>query len=208
MSSTDPFLQVPGDDARAASAPQPAYAPQPGYTQPGYAPQAGYAQPGYSQPPAPTYTAPSPYQQPTSGGTDGISIAALVTGLLGTGPLAVVLGAVGLRRTADGRRGGTAMAWVGLAFGLVATVVWTAVVTASVMASVEISEAFEDVMETSQSTYGDDPYLDGLWDACDQGDMVACDDLFNESPLGSDYESFGESCGELGLPEDQVWCAD
>ena len=190
MSASDPFLQVPGDDARAASA-SPA-----GYAQPGYASSAGYAQPGYAS--SPQHQGHPPYQQPapTEAGTDGMAIAALVTGLLGTGPLAVVLGAIGLRRTAGGRRGGTAMAWVGVVLGLLATVAWTAVVTASVMATVEISDAITDAVESSQATYGDDPYLDGLWDACDQGDMVACDDLYDESPFGSGYEEFGASCGD------------
>lgn len=43
--------------------------------------------------------------------------------------------------------------------------------------------------------YGDDPTLDALWDGCDNGDMAACDDLFFQSPFGSEYEEFGASCG-------------
>ena len=48
------------------------------------------------------------------------------------------------------------------------------------------------------SSYGDDPELDALWDACEAGDDVACDDLYWESPLGSEYESFGLSCAGRG----------
>ena len=48
------------------------------------------------------------------------------------------------------------------------------------------------------SSYGDDPELDVLWDACEAGDDVACDDLYWESPLGSEYESFGLSCAGRG----------
>lgn len=44
-------------------------------------------------------------------------------------------------------------------------------------------------------TYGDDPELDALWDACDAGDGDACDTLFLRSPFGSEYERFGQSCG-------------
>ena len=40
-------------------------------------------------------------------------------------------------------------------------------------------------------TYGDDPYLDRLWDDCSAGDMLACEDLYWESPVGSEYEDFG-----------------
>lgn len=42
---------------------------------------------------------------------------------------------------------------------------------------------------------GDDMYLDALWVACDRGDGEACDVLWEESPVGSMYESFGVSCG-------------
>jgi hypothetical protein len=54
--------------------------------------------------------------------------------------------------------------------------------------------------------YGDDPRLDQLQDACETGDMGACDDLFRESPLGSRYERFGDSCGERNEPAG--WCED
>lgn len=56
-------------------------------------------------------------------------------------------------------------------------------------------------------TYGDDSYLDGLWDACEQGDGEACDDLYLESPVGSDYEHFGDTCGERIAPQTR-WCVD
>ncbi len=44
-------------------------------------------------------------------------------------------------------------------------------------------------------TYGDDAYLDGLWDACAGGDLQACDDLYFESDFGTEYETFGDTCG-------------
>jgi len=47
----------------------------------------------------------------------------------------------------------------------------------------------------SDGTYGDDPYLDGLWDACEGGDMQACDDLYMDSDFGTEYETFGDTCG-------------
>ena len=49
-------------------------------------------------------------------------------------------------------------------------------------------------------TYGDDPQLDVLWDACEAGDGGACDDLYWESPYGSEYEEFGETCGGRSEP--------
>ena len=56
----------------------------------------------------------------------------------------------------------------------------------------------DDLFGSGASSYGDDPELDVLWDACEAGDDVACDDLYWESPLGSEYESFGLSCAGRG----------
>ena len=44
-------------------------------------------------------------------------------------------------------------------------------------------------------TYGDDPELDSLTDSCDGGDLGACDQLYADSPAGSEYETFGDTCG-------------
>ena len=54
--------------------------------------------------------------------------------------------------------------------------------------------------------YGDDAYLDGLWDDCAAGDMSSCDALYLESPAGSVYEEFGDTCG--GLTAGGTWCVD
>lgn len=43
--------------------------------------------------------------------------------------------------------------------------------------------------------YGDDPRMDAFHDACAAGDMQSCDDLYMESPWGSEYEDFGNTCG-------------
>lgn len=53
----------------------------------------------------------------------------------------------------------------------------------------------DDLFGSGASSYGDDPELDALWDACEAGDDVACDDLYWESPLGSEYESFAQENG-------------
>jgi hypothetical protein len=49
--------------------------------------------------------------------------------------------------------------------------------------------------EEAPWTYGDDPGLDALWDGCEAGDAAACDELYAISPVGSDYEAFGSTCG-------------
>jgi hypothetical protein len=46
--------------------------------------------------------------------------------------------------------------------------------------------------------YGDDEELDLLYEECEAGDMVACDDLYYDSPPRSAYEDFGSTCGERG----------
>lgn len=66
----------------------------------------------------------APHSAPgTPGGsTDGVSIAALVTAVLCcTGPVAIVLGIIGIVRTKDGKRRGRWMAMVGLVGGVLAT---------------------------------------------------------------------------------------
>jgi len=44
-------------------------------------------------------------------------------------------------------------------------------------------------------SYGDDAALDALFDQCATGSGSACDQLYLSSPVGSDYESFGATCG-------------
>lgn len=47
----------------------------------------------------------------------------------------------------------------------------------------------------SPYTYGDDAYLDRLWDGCNAEDFAACGELYEFSPVGSEYEQFGGTCG-------------
>jgi hypothetical protein len=42
---------------------------------------------------------------------------------------------------------------------------------------------------------GDDPTLDALWDSCEAGFGQACDELFDQSVMASEYEDFGATCG-------------
>ncbi|PYF99060.1 hypothetical protein SAMN05216184_10982 [Georgenia satyanarayanai] len=54
--------------------------------------------------------------------------------------------------------------------------------------------------------YGEDADLDRLWDSCAEGDAQACDDLYLESPVGSEYEEYGDTCGGRFPPGEQLWC--
>lgn len=48
--------------------------------------------------------------------------------------------------------------------------------------------------------YGNNPRLDNLYDDCAAGDATACENLYIESPLNSDYEAFAiEQGGAEGL---------
>ncbi len=42
---------------------------------------------------------------------------------------------------------------------------------------------------------GADAELDALVTSCDEGDLLACDDLYRLAPLGSIYERIGDTCG-------------
>ncbi len=77
----------------------------------------------YGYPPA--YYAPG--WQPERRRWDGVSIAALATGVAGLGPVPIVLGAVGLARTRRHGTRGKGLAWAGLALGLVGLVAYAAV---------------------------------------------------------------------------------
>jgi hypothetical protein len=47
-----------------------------------------------------------------------------------------------------------------------------------------------DFATSEAFAYGDDPFLDGLWNLCADGTGEACEYLYDESPLGSQYEDF------------------
>jgi hypothetical protein len=48
---------------------------------------------------------------------------------------------------------------------------------------------------TAPVRIGDDPALDQLQWACAAGSGTACDELFDQAPLGSEYEDFALTCG-------------
>ena len=51
-----------------------------------------------------------------------------------------------------------------------------------------------------EGSYGSDAALDALYDDCEDGDYAACDQLFFDSPADSEYEDFGDTCGERNEP--------
>lgn len=55
--------------------------------------------------------------------------------------------------------------------------------------------SFAESFADEPYTFGDDGDLDALWLSCDSGAMQACDDLYQDSPVDSEYEFFGGTCG-------------
>jgi hypothetical protein len=57
---------------------------------------------------------------------------------------------------------------------------------------------------------GDDPVLNGYAQSCYDGDMDACDTLYDESEVGSTYEQYGGTCaGRQAIANsDVVYCSD
>jgi len=52
--------------------------------------------------------------------------------------------------------------------------------------------------DTTEGGFGSDPQLDLLYMECEEGNMLACDDLFFEAEPASAYEEFGATCGLRG----------
>ena len=57
---------------------------------------------------------------------------------------------------------------------------------------------------------GDDPVLNQYAQSCYDGDMQACDDLYNESEVDSVYETYGGTCAgrQPTSDSDVVYCVD
>src|SRR5450830_596993 len=62
--------------------------------------------------------------------------------------------------------------------------------------AVEDNFNLDDITNTlTGDSYGDNATLDALWDACKAEDWQACDDLYLQSDVGSEYEAYGDTCG-------------
>jgi hypothetical protein len=51
-----------------------------------------------------------------------------------------------------------------------------------------------------EGSYGSDPDLDELYDSCEEGVYSDCDLLYFDSPSGSEYQEFGDTCGNRNEP--------
>ena len=65
--------------------------------------------------------------------------------------------------------------------------------------------ADSDVIPAVDS-YGSDIGMDVLWDQCGSGSAEACDNLWQESPVDSAYETYGYTCGLRDFND--AFCSD
>lgn len=169
-----------------------------------------------------------PYPQQPARPTDGLAIAALITGILGLGLVPLILGIVSLKKIKKTGAGGRALAIAGIVLGALELVAWgifviiiiVAAATAGSQGSYEYSYSSSTSNSSSPSTssgtyssqwtnYDFDetkiqaeitatPELGPLYNQCADGNMSSCDDLFMRSEFGSELEKFGDSCGGVG----------
>lgn len=55
---------------------------------------------------------------------------------------------------------------------------------------------------------GDEPAYDAAAQDCYDGSMQACDDLYRDADLGSDYERYGDTCAGRQEPRTGRLCVD
>jgi hypothetical protein len=72
------------------------------------------------------------------------------------------------------------------------------------------TSAYSAEFETCRSdpgaqTVGDNTGCDALHSACQDSDLLACNDLYYSAAWNSAYESFGASCGNRIQPADYQW---
>lgn len=212
-------MSTPPDPAAAPGSypPPPGYPPSAGEGVPPYPPPPYGTSPAYGSPPGygtqPPYGTPPTYggyPSPAGQSTDGVSVTALVTGLLQLNVVALVLGIVGLNRVRRTGNQGRGMAIAGIVLGGLQTLAIIVVVVLFVGLGVRAAGDWAgrtDVGDTttlSGQQYGDNPTLDGLWDQCATGDGAACDTLYQRSEPGSVYEEFGSTCA--GTTDGSGWC--
>lgn len=68
--------------------------------------------------------------------------------------------------------------------------------TADALVNPPLLEPERLAFDNTPFTLGDDFELDILWGKCEVGNGQACDELWERAPVGSEYESFGVTCGQ------------
>jgi hypothetical protein len=109
-----PPAEYPAGPVSSPTTPYPTYAASPApYQAPGYQ-TPGYPPPGYPSPYGPVAVAP----------TNGLAVAALVTAIIGLGPVAAILGHVARRQIRERGEQGDGLALAGIIVGWATTALW------------------------------------------------------------------------------------
>ena len=182
-------------EAAAASPPQGGQPPYPGapqYGQPQYG-QAPYGQPPYGQ--AGYGQAPYGQQPPGPGGASTPPWGRGAATSRMTNKLAVVLAAL------------AALVVTGLA---VALFVWSGSDDDEGDGGGGGGDSSIPSATSEPDGLGDDAELDEYAEECYDGDMEACDDLYQESPRSSAYELYGGTCAgrQPNADASEVFCVD
>lgn len=56
--------------------------------------------------------------------------------------------------------------------------------------------------------YGDSALLDRAFDQCRAGELSACDLMFDVAEAGSEYQTFGATCGDRREPNVYLYCIE
>lgn len=183
-------LGEPAVDAAIAARPAAGQVTQQMPVQPPLAPQ------GVQVPPAPAWAGQATPGAPAYGPPQGMPPQGMPP--QGMPPQGMPMGGYGPGAPAPRKSNKTAL-WVIL--GIVALIILLGV-GAVIFFLNRAKDVVDDIVDDIDITdlgdgdsYGDDAALDALWDACEDEDWEACDSLFMQAPVGSEYEDFGDTCG-------------
>ncbi|GAB6937190.1 septum formation family protein [Isoptericola variabilis] len=215
-------MSAPTSPPSGGSVPDPYSTPDAGGATEPYAPHAPYGQPApqgatpYAEAATSRYGAQPPYAYTPPRKTDGVSIAALVTGILGLALVPLGLGIAGVVRTKDPARTGRGLAIAGIVLGALSTIAWAVVVGLVVMVATNddarsaFTESFQEgLAEGTSFGYGEGDCFDLPADAVDLSETTPADcegshtsevigthDLEGDTFPGDEAieETFGELC--------------
>jgi len=196
---------------------QPQYG-QPQYGQPQYGQQYGQPQYGqqYGQPGQPPYGQPGVPWGPPGGpggqrpkGSRNTLIALVVAGVVVLAAIGVALFLV-LAKGDTSTAGATATGSGASSGSSERTPSSSASASSSADSSTPGGASGIPPAGASPDGLGDDPVLDQYAQSCHDGDMNACDTLYNDSDVGSAYETYGGTCGgrQPASNSDVVYCTD
>lgn len=108
----------------------------------------------YAQQPYGYTPTPAPYGPPPQAGTDGVAIAALVTGVLCLAIVPLVLGIVGLNRVRTSGRNGRGMSIAGIVLGTLGVIGWGVFIAlfAAVFSSGDVRDAIGDAVDAANGS--------------------------------------------------------